>query len=69
MKEQRIVIEIDGEGRISADADGFSGDTCLRDLEKLLEGLSPGVISVDRKPDTGASRSSVLHTQRVGKKT
>ena len=46
MKEQRIVIEIDEEGRIRADADGFAGDTCLRELEKLLEGLSPGVLSV-----------------------
>lgn len=42
MKEQRITVEIDREGRITADAEGFTGDACLRDLERLLDGLSPG---------------------------
>lgn len=68
MKEQRITIEIDPEGRITADADGFSGDTCLRDLERLLEGLAPGTTTMDRKPDAGTTRVVTARTQSLGKK-
>lgn len=51
MKEQRITIEITSEGRITADADGFSGGECLRDLDRLLEGLAPGNSTVKRKSE------------------
>lgn len=68
MKERRITIEIDHQGRITADADGFTGDACLKDLERLLEGLSPGTATVDRKPDAGAARVSATQTQGIGKK-
>jgi hypothetical protein len=68
MKEQRITIEIDHEGRITADADGFTGNACLKDLERLLEGLAPGTATVDRKPDTGIARVTASRTQGVGKK-
>lgn len=68
MKEQRITIEIDHEGRITADADGFTGDACLRDLERLLDGLAPGTASVDRKPDAGTARVMTARTQTLGKK-
>lgn len=69
MKEQRITIEIGHDGRITADAEGFSGDACLRDLERLLEGLSPGPMSVDRKPDAGTARVTATRSQSVGKKS
>ena len=69
MKEQRITIEIDPDGRITADADGFSGDTCLRELERLLEGLSPGTETVQRKPDATTARVTTTRTQNVGKKS
>jgi hypothetical protein len=68
MKEQRITIEIDPEGRITADADGFTGDVCLKDLERLLEGLAPGIANVNRKPDVGTARVTTTRTQVVGKK-
>lgn len=68
MKEQRIIVEITRDGRITADAEGFSGDACLRDLERLLDGLSPGTACVDRKPDAGTSMVTTARTQRVGKK-
>jgi hypothetical protein len=69
MKEQRVTIEIDHDGRITADAEGFRGDTCLRDLERLLEGLSPGTATVQRKPDAGTARITTTRTQNVGKKS
>jgi len=68
MKEQRIVIDIDHEGKISADAAGFSGDTCLTELDRLLEGLSPGRASVDRKPDEKNARIIQTKTQSLGRK-
>ncbi len=68
MKEQRIIIEIGPDGRITADADGFTGNTCLRELDRLLEGLAPGTAVVERKPDAGATRVTTARTQAVGKK-
>lgn len=68
MKEQRITIEIDHEGRITADANGFTGDACLKDLERLLEGLAPGTATMDRKPDAGTARVTASRMQSVGKK-
>jgi len=67
MKEQRIVIEIDPQGRITADAEGFSGDACLRDLDRLLDQLAPGQASVKRKPDAEAHLVG-RRTQSVGRK-
>jgi hypothetical protein len=68
MKEQRITIEIDHQGQISAESEGFSGDTCLRELERLLEGLSPGTATLERKPDTSPARLKAAQTQTTGKK-
>ncbi len=68
MKEQRIMIEISPEGKITADAEGFSGDACLKDLERLLEGLAPGTATVDRKADGGGPRLTATHRQDLGKK-
>lgn len=68
MKEQRITIEISSEGRISADAEGFSGDACLRDLERLLEDLAPGTLVVDRKPDSGTAKIDATRKQGLGRK-
>jgi hypothetical protein len=68
MKEQRITVEIDRDGKITADAEGFTGDACLRDLERLLEGLSPGTVTLDRKPDAGTGRITTARNQTVGRK-
>lgn len=68
MKEQRIIIEIDQVGRITADAEGFSGNACLEDLDRLLEGLSPGTATVNRKPDAGTVGVTKAQTQGVGRK-
>ena len=69
MKEQHITIEIDAEGRITADAEGFSGDACLKDLERLLDGLAAGVTAVERKPDNEATgRTTQRAPQGLGRK-
>lgn len=68
MKEQRIIVEIDHSGKITADSSGFSGDACIDELERLLEGLAPGVAVVKRKPDAGDSRVATTRTQSLGRK-
>jgi hypothetical protein len=68
MKEQRVEIVIDSEGRITADAHGFSGDACLGELEKLLKDLVAGRASLERKPDSQGGRVLNQTTQRVGKR-
>jgi len=37
MPEQRITIEIDEDGKISAKTAGFVGETCLDELQELIE--------------------------------
>lgn len=68
MKEQRVEIVIDPEGRITADAQGFSGDACLGELEKLLKDLAAGRASLERKPDSSSGRVLNQNTQQVGKR-
>lgn len=68
MKEHRITIEIDDEGRISADADGFTGDLCLKELDRLLEGLGAGRATTARKPDAHRAKAAVQTTLTAGKK-
>lgn len=65
MKEQRITVEIDDQGQITADAEGFSGDACLQDLEKLLDELAEWE-SVDRKADPGDRTVVQRRTTDVG---
>lgn len=57
MKEQRITIEIEADGRLSADAEGFAGDLCLKDLDRLLEGLGPRA-QARRKGDDKEQRAA-----------
>ena len=66
MKEQRIVIEISRDGKITADAEGFSGNACLHDLERLLQDLSPGKSTVERKPEDCNARLAITRKQELG---
>lgn len=64
MKEERIIIEIDGDGRLTADAYGFEGDACLKDLEKLLADLASQPVATERK-DEEQGRAARRRTVRV----
>ena len=64
MKEQRIIVEIDQEGRLSAEAEGFSGDACLQALDRLLEDVVTTPPQVTRKPDSEPARSRLTTTTR-----
>ncbi len=67
MKEHRIEIEIDAEGRITADAEGFAGDACLADLERLLADIASPWQTVARKPDPGQARTTGQARIKAGK--
>ncbi len=71
MKEHRITIAIDGNGAIHADAEGFSGDACVKDLERLLEGLATEGGAIERKADHAGpgARRTVVATATVGRKS
>lgn len=57
--EHRIEVRIDEQGRITAEALGFTGDLCVREMEKLLAALSSGCTKVERKlPDHRAGVST-----------
>jgi hypothetical protein len=59
MREQRIEIEIDDHGRIKADAHGFTGDACIKDLEKILADCPGAWVTLDRKqPDRPTSATT-----------
>jgi hypothetical protein len=67
MRELRIAVEIDQDGRITADADGFSEDMCLRDLQTLLDGLADWE-TVERKPDVQERGSALRRVTDVGRR-
>ena len=52
------------------DAEGFSENLCIKDLEKLLEGVGAPWEEVEPKANDGASRavSRARPTLKVGKK-
>ena len=40
MKEQRITVTIDADGKMSAKTNGIKGETCVEELEALLSELA-----------------------------
>ncbi len=50
MEEEKIIIEIDEEGRITADLEGFTGEVCEVEIKALLEGLAE-INRIDKKDD------------------
>ncbi len=40
MREQRIVVTIDADGKMSAKTSGLKGEACIEELEALLSELA-----------------------------
>ena len=68
MKEQKIVIDIGPDGSLRLDADGFSGDACLSEIEKLLEGTAGLCIRIDRKPEAGRTNLAAKPSTKIENK-
>ncbi len=69
MKEQKIIVKIESDGKISAEAEGFAGDTCLAELERLLDGLAITWVDVRRKTDEGDKLLTKKSNKSVSKET
>ena len=65
-KENEIIIEIDEDGRITADAHGFHGEICISKIKELIKDMPP-IDSIDKKPDffEGDLKKKVNLQQRV----
>ena len=58
MKERKIIITVDEDGKISADTLNYQGAICLKEMEKLLEGFEE-IEKEDKKPDFYKQESKV----------
>ncbi len=67
MKEEKILIKIDPYGKITADAEGFQGEACMKDLEILLKDIAP-VQQVDKK-DGFYQKQQVVQRQKISQKS
>lgn len=62
MSEQRITIEIDENGKISAKTAGFYGEACMDALQEILDAEDvPAVI----KPSDDYYQSNKISTQKT----
>ncbi len=66
MKEEKILITIDQYGKITADAEGFQGDICVKNLEILLKDIAP-VRQIDKK-DEFHQKQQVVQKQTISQK-
>ncbi len=67
MKEEKILIKIDQYGKITADAEGFQGEACMKDLEILLKDIAP-VQQIDKK-DEFHQRQQVVQQRKISQKS
>ena len=58
MKEEKIIIEIDEFGQIKAEAKDFIGEICLKEMEKLFDGIQD--IEKIRKKDDFYKKSTSI---------
>ncbi len=71
MKELKLEIRIDEEGRLHLDAHGYEGEACLETIGRLLEDLGlKDLAEVQRKPQAQRGRRRVLArpTVRTGRR-
>ena len=62
MPEQRIVVEIDENGKINAKTDGIKGEVCIAELQELL-GEIADLESIDKTDEY--SQHNDLHNQNI----
>ncbi|MHA1766537.1 MAG: DUF2997 domain-containing protein [Promethearchaeota archaeon] len=64
MKEEKIIIEIDEDGKITADAEGFTGKICVKELEKILEDM-PEIKKIEHKKEYYKKDAKVKHITTI----
>jgi len=63
MSEQKITIQIDENGQISAKTNGFKGEVCMRALQEIL-GKKELFADVKPTDDFYAKETSINNTQQ-----
>ena len=63
MKE-KIIIEIDEDGKITAEAEGFIGKICMKELEKILEDM-PEIEDTKHKKDYYKKDTRIRRVSKV----
>jgi acylphosphatase len=58
----RTIVRVHRDGRVEVEGEGYRGEACLEDLERLLEelrrlGAEPRAVLVKRKAEAAARRS------------
>ncbi len=65
MKETKIIVAISDEGDISIDASGFSGNSCISEIEKILDSLAP-TMEIEKKSDYYSNTQKVTKINLKG---
>jgi len=50
MKEHKIQVTINEDATMTIDAEGFAGDACVKEVEKLLDDIA-SLGEIRKKPD------------------
>ena len=61
--EKTIIFEISPDGSITADADCFVKDTCLKELEALLNQVQSEPLVIERKDESEARLQKKTKTE------
>ncbi|HEC39787.1 hypothetical protein LCGC14_0924090 [marine sediment metagenome] len=64
LKEEKIIIDIYEDGKITAEADGFIGKICMKELEKILEDM-PEIEETKHKKDYYKKDTKVRRISQV----
>ncbi len=69
MKEEKIIIDIDENGKILAKTEGMTGEMCMDELNNLMKDIADlGNASVKKTDDFYQGRKSVTKEQVKAKK-
>lgn len=61
---KKIQVTVDEDGNISIDMDGFQGETCAAELNKMLSALSESGVKVKKVAEKRKLTSSASVTAR-----
>lgn len=50
MKERKIEVKINEDGSLEIDADGFTGDACIKEIEDMIGDISM-TKEIEKKPE------------------
>lgn len=61
--EKKFIIDVDPKGGMSVEGDGFKDATCLKELEKMAQGMGADILDLQKKPEAYVNTPA---TQKIG---